>query len=241
MNIPNQDWCVYFTSPLQVSVSPHTCSDMENVGDMETAETEATSEASTVSMEEVLTNEEQWVEDPVPIALSTGRYMLTHPWRGRCNFRISRSSPDTLNMETAILSTQPNFWMKLTFETDCTADKNFRIRALPYYVCAWDHESPVVPCQEHSVTVFGKIMRENHTHLLIVKQRNAKYEIDVSSGRRSVVVPNNGGFAQTIAVKFMDRSACVGGINRRRIAAAFTLESKTEVLGRVVLNINLAH
>lgn len=185
--------------------------------------------------------EEVWEDDPISLESATGKHIQTHNWRGDYNFHLSHSKPAWENMDNPSLKTMSNTWVSLTFETKSSVKKNFFLRALPFYVSPWETSKPLIPCKNHSQTIFGMPMRPNNGHFLIVKGNDVIYEEHKSSGRRSCIIPISVGLPQTIHVKCMDFLRCPEGINKRDIAAVFTIETKQEVLGRAIIGIQLSH
>jgi len=121
------------------------------------------------------------------------------------------------------------------------------VRALLIYSEAQHFKEPVVRCVFHKYPDHELNKGVNEMlidYVLHTDHSKAVYEKDSTSGRHSVRVsldrPQAGAEWVTVPYKFMCKSSCDGGMNRRLTEVIFTLENESgEVLGRRKMKVRI--
>ncbi|CAI6363917.1 unnamed protein product [Macrosiphum euphorbiae] len=119
------------------------------------------------------------------------------------------------------------------------------VRAMPMYSSADWLKEPVDRCLQHlsPIDQFNKGFTHLE-HVIRCDNESTTYHIDEVSRRKSVVTllsrPEHGSDTTRLSYRFVCKTSCISGMQRRPIIVIFTLEDYTgQVLGRRVLPVKI--
>ncbi|XP_025412779.1 cellular tumor antigen p53-like isoform X2 [Sipha flava] len=119
------------------------------------------------------------------------------------------------------------------------------VRAMPMYSAADWLKEPVNRCLQHlsPIDKFNKGFTHLE-HVIRCENDGTTYHIDEVSKRKSVVTllckPEHGSDSTRLSYRFVCKTSCLSGMQRRPIVVIFTLEDNTgQVLGRRVLPVKI--
>ncbi|KAF0292522.1 Tumor protein p73 [Amphibalanus amphitrite] len=122
--------------------------------------------------------------------------------------------------------------------------RRLEIRAQPVYLDAQHVQNPVRRCPHHQDAALMSNVQSQHVRHVLQTQ-HARFRYDENGDRCSVVVPLEPLQPATdhyeVLYEFTCMNTCVGGMNRRRILALFTLEEceTGQVLGRQTIEVKV--
>lgn len=132
----------------------------------------------------------------------------------------------------------------IQFHVSKPPPQNSFIRVLPIFSKPEHIMDVVKRCLNHSLPTDP--LNEGHPapeHLIRCDDKFTQYIKDLSTGRLSIIVPYKnpqvGMDYSTYLFRFMCLGSCVGGLNRRPLELAFTLEKDGHCLGRRVIHVRI--
>lgn len=188
---------------------------------------------------------------PPPVPTATSEMPSTDEYPGPHNFEIevdSKFAGRNLMYSSSLnkLFITVNRVMYMGFRCTSVASDVY-VRALLIYSEAQHFKEPVVRCVFHKVPKHDlnkDVDIELIEYVLHADHSKAIYDKDVRSGRHSVRVALDrlqaGAEWVTVPYRFMCKSSCDGGMNRRLTEVIFTLESERgDVLGRRKMKVRI--
>ncbi|XP_023239106.1 cellular tumor antigen p53-like isoform X2 [Centruroides sculpturatus] len=174
----------------------------------------------------------------------------TTNWEGPYGFDISFQSEENKNSNCVYSEVKDKLFVDMNVACSLRVKlKNpppdgSKIRVMPIFSKPEFLTKVVKRCLIHSAPTNSN--NDGHPapqHLIRCDHEFAQYVDDPVTGRQSVVVPYENpqvGTDFTVYIyRFMCRSSCTGGLNRRATQAIFTLEKDGDLLGRKVLNVRI--
>ncbi|KAF0753580.1 cellular tumor antigen p53-like isoform X1 [Aphis craccivora] len=119
------------------------------------------------------------------------------------------------------------------------------VRAMPMYSSADYLKEPVDRCLQHLSPIDQLNKDFTHLeHIIRCDNESTTYHIDEVSKRKSLVTllsrPEHGSDSTRLSYRFVCKTSCISGMQRRPIIVIFTLEDYTgQVLGRRVLPVKI--
>ncbi|XP_063232048.1 cellular tumor antigen p53-like [Bacillus rossius redtenbacheri] len=181
---------------------------------------------------------------------ATGFQPCSEGWAGPHNFRMSVSS-EAAGKTSCVYSSQLDkvflpMNASLPVQFKCVwAEPDLCVRALPVFLEADELHKPVRRCSHHVRDKEETNMDfEFPAHVVRCESMDSVYTEDPSSKRLSVVTPLGtpppGSDVVVLHYRFMCKTSCLGGMNRRPIHVVFTLERHTgEVVGRAAVKVRI--
>ncbi|XP_050548910.1 cellular tumor antigen p53 isoform X2 [Daktulosphaira vitifoliae] len=150
------------------------------------------------------------------------------------------------NFEVLLDSSSQAYRQKWSYDYDQSFNcQPFFVRAMPMYSSADWLKEPVERCLQH-LSPIDQINKDFHhlKHVIRCDNDNTAYHIDEKSNRKSVVTllrqPEIGADTSKLSYRFVCKTSCAGGMQRRPIIVIFTLEDQIgQVLGRRVLPVKI--
>ncbi|XP_067119409.1 cellular tumor antigen p53-like [Centruroides vittatus] len=171
-------------------------------------------------------------------------------WEGPYGFDISFQSEENKNSNCVYSETKDKLFVDMNVACSLRVKlkkpppDGSKIRAMPIFSKPEFLTKVVKRCLIHSAPTNSH--NDGHPapeHLIRCDHEFAQYVDNPVTGRQSVVVPYENpqvGTDFTVYIyRFMCRSSCTGGLNRRATQAIFTLEKDGDLLGRKVLNVRI--
>lgn len=160
------------------------------------------------------------------------------------NDQPTKSTPWTYSKTLDKLFVSFNLPCPIQFNISSEPPFGSVIRAMPYFKQPVDIDDPVTRCLHHQMLSEPTNQGFHHVnHVIRCDSLGSTYHEDPSSNRLSVIVPYHKRMSAlnytSFNYFFTCFSSCVGGMNRRPIVVAFSLEHGNRVLGQKVIEVRV--
>lgn len=184
------------------------------------------------------------------------KYQNLTSWPGPLNFSASfpmisgNKAIYSDNLEKLFIKPNSAAYITFSVNTSIVAVSHLsafelKIAAVVVFTDSSHRHHQAVVCPTHARDKEGKLIGENADRLLrLTEPKTVQYSIDKHSKMHRVCCDISDKIQQqeckiVLGFKLMDLGDCPGGINRRKTAIVFTLETDRILLGRLVLPFSL--